>query len=75
MGQSYLNFTTDGGHTWLDSGPIPGIAFGTHDLTFVTPKDGWLVSETFSPDGGQPYGVIVHTADGGHTWSRQFPAH
>jgi photosystem II stability/assembly factor-like uncharacterized protein len=74
LGQSYLNSTTDGGHTWRDSGPIPRIAFGTHDLSFVTAKDGWLVSETFPPNGGQPYGVIVHTVDGGRTWSRQFPA-
>jgi photosystem II stability/assembly factor-like uncharacterized protein len=73
-GQTYLAATTDGGRTWTNGGAIAGVTFGAHDLSFVTAREGWLASETFPANGGQPYGVILHTADGGHTWTRQFPA-
>ncbi len=74
MGETYLASTTNGGRNWTNGKAIAGLAFGDHDLSFVTAKEGWLASETLPPNGGQPYGVILHTTNGGTTWSRQFPA-
>jgi photosystem II stability/assembly factor-like uncharacterized protein len=38
------------------------------DLTFVSPTTGWLLGSTPCPTG--TCAAIVHTADGGHTWTR-----
>ena len=38
------------------------------DLTFVSPTVGWLLSATPCPTG--TCAVIVHTTDGGHTWTK-----
>jgi len=64
----FLAHTSDGGQhwQWVDSGiegPItaaPGLVQG--DVAFCDRQHGWAV-------GG--LGVVIHTADGGVTWSRQ----
>jgi photosystem II stability/assembly factor-like uncharacterized protein len=74
VGQTYLSYSRDGGRTWHNGGAIPGIGFGEHGLSFPTVRDGWVVSMTLPPNGnGNTYGAILHTADGGLTWTRQYP--
>jgi photosystem II stability/assembly factor-like uncharacterized protein len=55
--------TTNGGSTW-DSHPIttdPDVHDSVTSVTFVSPNQGWAVSED---------GFIFATNDGGITWSR-----
>jgi len=58
---SVFHRTTDGGITWSRMFEIPH-APGHLDLSFVDHDNGWAVG----------YGAdILHTADGGQTWSQQ----
>ncbi len=61
--------TDDGGDTW-DEQQIPQAATG-HFLLRISAVNGnraWVVGSSSS---GLPSGVILHTADGGNTWTRQ----
>ncbi len=64
----YLARTSDGGATWqwVSTGIPGGLAIGfalvQGGLTFTDPQHGWAV-------GG--LGTIVHTGDGGATWTQQ----
>lgn len=58
--------TTDGGITWAPAQPfVSGAA--VRGVSFVTPSEGWAVSQTWSPSGGR----IIHTMDAGQTWQTQ----
>jgi photosystem II stability/assembly factor-like uncharacterized protein len=65
--------TKDGGITWspLPTG-IPGIV-SIDAVHFVDRQSGWVVGSVVTPE-GSPLGVILHTADGGLTWSEQLRA-
>jgi photosystem II stability/assembly factor-like uncharacterized protein len=67
--------TKDGGVTWtpLPTG-IPGIEH-IDAVHFVDPRNGWVrgVVQSQSPEDGSPVfpSVILHTTDGGMTWTEQ----
>ncbi len=61
--------TEDGGITWVEQ-QIPQSAKG-HFLLRISAVDGntaWVVGRSSA---GLPSGVILHTTDGGNTWTRQ----
>ncbi|MBI4535240.1 MAG: T9SS type A sorting domain-containing protein [Ignavibacteriae bacterium] len=65
-GVSSIEATTDGGKTWqvqLNSGAIWSSIFMLDSL------HGWAVSETDTL--GNPFGLIVHTTNGGMLWTYQ----
>jgi photosystem II stability/assembly factor-like uncharacterized protein len=55
------------GPTGTGSGILPA-GSAVDDLTFVSPTHGWLLAATPCPTG--TCAVIVHTTDGGHTWTK-----
>jgi photosystem II stability/assembly factor-like uncharacterized protein len=68
-GTTAVGRATDGGRTWHNYPPIPGIGYDVRlAISFPTASRGWLVSTT---SGARQVGLIVATADGGRTWTRQ----
>jgi photosystem II stability/assembly factor-like uncharacterized protein len=69
--------TTDGGQDWttqyastFDSNTTtPGVAFSA--AAFADAQHGWAVGETQGSDAGYNQTVIMHTTDGGTTWTQQ----
>jgi photosystem II stability/assembly factor-like uncharacterized protein len=59
--------TTDGGNVWINK--ETGYYYNFSDLSFVDSLNGWLSCwlETQS----ERIGVILHTVDGGDTWTKQ----
>ena len=57
-----IDFTTDGGHTWLASAPLP--PGGISAITFVNDQRGWAVGDVagFKPR-------ILATKNGGRSWA------
>jgi|GEM_PF-5916430 len=51
---------------WLPPVESSGAGF-LHGLTFATPIDGWI---SVSTGAGPAIGGILHTRDGGHSWTR-----
>lgn len=61
--------TTDGGNTWQETTILPAIQDAQPtQITFVNPLSGWIV--LFSADNGRNDVAILHTTDGGKTWSQ-----
>jgi photosystem II stability/assembly factor-like uncharacterized protein len=70
--------TTDGGAGWttqydspFEDSPrtTPGVAFSA--VAFADSQDGWAVGETQGSDSTFNQTVIMHTSDGGATWTQQ----
>jgi photosystem II stability/assembly factor-like uncharacterized protein len=69
--------TTDGGQHWttqyastFDENTLTvGIAFSA--VAFTDPQDGWAAGETKGSDLSYNHCTILHTTDGGATWTRQ----
>ncbi len=71
-----LSGTADGGRTWGNRGLISGVDFAfSVSLSFVSARRGWLATSLYS-EASPPvgHGVILATADGGHTWTEQYPS-
>lgn len=68
----YYARTTDGGVSWqfaLSSGPDLLTSLGGSSVTFLTPDNGWLLSEIFQ--GTKRTGVaLYHTVNGGLSWQK-----
>jgi len=52
----------DDGRGWHAAGPALGINDGVVDVAFADPRNGWLVTRL---------GGVLHTTDGGATWTAQ----
>lgn len=65
VGSTSLLRTTDGGTTWQPAGEPEGRFLTSVD--FASPTQGWGVAS--KPFPGSLQGDVVHTADGGMTWS------
>jgi photosystem II stability/assembly factor-like uncharacterized protein len=61
--------TTDGGAHW--SAQQSATDQDLNDLTFVDANDGWAVGGESDFSSGAASAVVVHTADGGTTWTPQ----
>ena len=69
--------STDGGQDWTTQYastadpnlPSAGIAFSA--VAFADAKHGWAVGETQGSDSSYNQTVIMHTTDGGATWTQQ----
>ncbi len=64
--------TTDGGANWI---PVTntGIHLSTDTrnfVTFLTPEIGWIGTH-YHPEGQTQYSAVMHTTDGGATWTTQ----
>lgn len=51
----------DNGHSWRQAKTVP-VAVGLTRIAFVTAEQGWIVGHS---------GIVLHSADGGETWTRQ----
>jgi photosystem II stability/assembly factor-like uncharacterized protein len=65
--------TTDGGSTWR-SATIPqppgtgvGVEYGASLISFINPREGWLIVPTWASMGSEE-DEIYHSTDGGDTW-------
>ena len=65
-------YSTDGGATFQFTDP--GSGSYAKSIFFIDENTGWLTSGEFPDDegGGQYYGVIQRTTDGGASWTTQF---
>ena len=68
-GAAPLEMAASGGAKLTKDGNVSGISV-PEAVAFISPVQGWIVGQTL-PSGGF---VIVATADGGHTWARQYQA-
>jgi photosystem II stability/assembly factor-like uncharacterized protein len=66
-GTAPLEMVTSGGATKTRAGNVGGISVPV-SAAFTSPSQGWVVGETMPSHGF----VIVATADGGRTWTRQY---
>ncbi len=57
--------TVDGGETWLVVSTNPGYVL--RDIEFADENDGWAVGHSYT---SWPVDVVMHSKDGGETWSR-----
>jgi photosystem II stability/assembly factor-like uncharacterized protein len=68
-GAAPLEMAASGGARLTKDGNVSGISV-PEAVAFISPSQGWIVGQTL-PSGDF---VIVATADGGHTWTRQYQA-
>lgn len=66
-GAAPLMMATAGGATLTSAGNVGGVSV-PGSAAFISPSQGWVVGETLPSRGF----VIEATADGGHTWTRQY---
>lgn len=59
--RGHILYSDDLGQTWTQAESVP-VRSSLLDASFPTPEQGWVVGHE---------GVILHTADGGRTWTRQ----
>jgi photosystem II stability/assembly factor-like uncharacterized protein len=73
----FILHTTNGGQDWTrqydspydPTTMTPGVAFNA--IAFADAHDGWAVGETQGSDKGYNSFVIMHTSNGGATWTQQ----
>lgn len=64
--------TTDGGATWTRQSAAIGNSVTLAGIRFVDAQNGWAVGSCWPSDfGGFGWAVILHTVDGGQTWTQQ----
>lgn len=64
--------TTDGGATWARQPTPLGPNAGLLSLRFVDAENGWAVGSCGPADLSEKiWGVVLHTTDGGRTWTQQ----
>jgi len=68
-GAAPVELVTSGGATLTRDGNVGGVSVPMA-AAFISPSQGWVVGETL-PSGNL---VIEATANGGHTWARQYQA-
>jgi len=68
-GAAPMELVTSGGATLTEEGNVGGVSVPVA-AAFISPSQGWVVGETL-PSGDV---VIEATANGGHTWTRQYQA-
>ena len=68
-GAAPLEMAASGGAKLTKDGNVSGISV-PEAVAFISPAQGWIIGQTL-PSGDF---VIVATADGGHTWTRQYQA-
>lgn len=62
--------SADAGETWRFVSLPPALErFNLHSVCFLTDKVGWIAGGTILPQGGAQQGIVLHTLDGGTTWS------
>lgn len=59
--RGHILYSDDFGHSWIQADAVP-VRASLLDASFPTPDQGWVVGHE---------AVILHTADGGKTWTRQ----
>jgi len=66
--EGHLFWTSNGGQTWEEIGPlIPSGAF-VQDVEFKDANTGWVLWTTANSDGGAEF-QLAHTIDQGITWT------
>jgi len=63
--------SSDGGQQWAFL--QPPVRCRWNDLLFLTDQIGWVVGGTLSVDGEHTQGCLLHTRDGGTTWTATTP--
>ena len=64
--------TADGGATWARQSAALGRAVELAGVAFVDAQNGWVTGMCWPLDfGGSGWAVILHTVDGGQTWTQQ----
>ena len=67
---SVVLHTTDGGATWLpQTSGIAGLSYDLAGVAFVDAQRGWAAGGRDWGDAG--FGVVMHTSDGGLSWTQQ----
>lgn len=62
----------DGGASWQFLSLTPELRrYSLNSLCFLTDRVGWIAGGTVLPVGGVPQGILLHTKDGGETWTVQ----
>jgi photosystem II stability/assembly factor-like uncharacterized protein len=61
--------TTNGGFTWTRE-KLPKEAPAITGLQFVSPTEGWAVGMTYDDNDDAQQGWVLHTTDGGATWTQ-----
>jgi photosystem II stability/assembly factor-like uncharacterized protein len=76
LGQLELSVTADGGAAWRTS-PIgrPDTVFAYSDsapayVDFADSRHGWVEAMAATGSGVAPWGILLHTSNGGATWQR-----
>ena len=69
-GKPALIATTDGGVTWATQ-TVPSGIQNLRDVGFVDPQQGWAVGELPAALGQNSAGIVLHTTDGGATWTQE----
>jgi photosystem II stability/assembly factor-like uncharacterized protein len=64
--------TADGGATWARRTAAIGAAVSLVDVSFADAQNGWAAGSCWPPqNGGRGWAIILHTTDGGATWTQQ----
>lgn len=64
--------TTDGGRTWASAGDAKD--WSVQAVSAAGPDDLWAIGAQKIPPTGPAAGFLVHSTDGGQTWTQQLPA-
>ncbi|MFN2581559.1 MAG: WD40/YVTN/BNR-like repeat-containing protein [Candidatus Dormibacteria bacterium] len=62
--------TTDAGTTWTQQ-TLPSAVSDVLAVSFVGISDGWIGADSLASDGSGATPVMLHTTDGGATWTTQ----
>ena len=63
--------TNDAGNSWTSPAAIPGLRSAV--IAFHDADRGWAAGASYGPEVGMAKAVILTTADGGQTWTKQYP--
>jgi len=64
----FIFHTSDGGNTWIDQEIPAGVYGARFGVAFVDPSNGWAVGASVGLGWYEP-ADILHTTDGGSTWT------
>lgn len=64
--------SSDGGASWQFLSLTPELnRYSLNSICFLTDRVGWIAGGTVLTVGGVPQGILLHTKDGGQTWTVQ----
>ena len=71
LGRNVILHTVDGGFSWREQGNLRDIGLSLKAIELVKGREIWAIGGKKEEWGAEKIGIILHTSDGGDTWTEQ----